>query len=306
MALVAAAREQLLSLDRFPVQLPAAVAVGSDVDQVRFIVRQCLSYWEAVKPVAEAVVAGCGWGVPEQNPVWTRSMQSVARTVTGQISGDTRLLELRHLALLPVLYGGALAAVHRDRFHALQAITIDAETRNLRGERLPVISDAHVWLPFESDELLPQALVLQVESGPVATEVIAALRVGRKPKRYTPVSDTLMHLLRDLLSPAVVDPEDYEDLFDRTEVLLALIATDEKVQAHQQGKYRHGAWFGRYTWRHRYAATPIEETMRNEFSAAGSDWGPIRGGLFGGSPERAAEAFEQVLSDSAAVRSRHH
>lgn len=59
-----------------------------------------------VEPLAAALVAGCGWGLPERNQIWTRVMESVARTPAEQLSGNAALLELRRFPIAPLLYGG--------------------------------------------------------------------------------------------------------------------------------------------------------------------------------------------------------
>ena len=301
LGLAAATRQELVDQERFPTSLPGGQQSNASV--YRLLADRSLEYWQVVEPLAAALVAGCGWGLPEHNRIWTRVMESVARTPAEQLSGNAALLELRRFPIAPLLYAGALAAVQQRRFDSLRAIAIDARGRNIRGERPAVVSEAHLWLPFQSAELAAQVFVLQVEGGSVGDDVLGALMSGHKGKRFTPVSDALFHLLRPLVCPLVIDDAEYEELFDRTEVLLGVLAADQKLVAHAANEYRHGAWYGQFTWRHRYMGKPFEVSNYDEFTRTGSDWPPLKGGLFDGSVERAEAAFAKFLPAAAEVSS---
>lgn len=302
LGLATTARTELLDLERFPTSLAPGQQTNTSIH--RLMASRCLDYWQVVEPLAAALVTGCGWGLPEHNRIWTRAVESIARTAAEQGSGASVLLSLRHFPILPVLYAGALAAVQQERYDALRAIAVTAKGRNVRGERPAVVSEAHVWLPFDSADLAAQVLVLEVEEGEVGDDDLDALVQGRRGKRITPVSDALFHLLRPLLDPLVIDDAEYLDLFDRTEVLLALLAEDQKIVLSKAGEYRHGAWYGQFTWRNQYMVKPFEQSLYEEFTRAGGDWAPLQGGLFDGSPERAEAAFAEFLPAAASVRSR--
>lgn len=302
LGLAAKARQELVDLERFPTALSAEQHTNARI--FRLLAERSLDYWTVVEPLAAALVAGCGWGLPEHNRIWTRAVESVARTAAEQGSGSSVLLELRRFPIVPVVYAGALAAVQQQRYDALHAIAVEAKGRNIRGERPAVVSEAHVWLPFGSADLAAQVLVLEVEEGAVSDDVLDALMQGRQGKRHTPVSDALFHLLEPLLEPLVIDEAEYLELFDRTEVLLGLLAEDQKLVLDAAGEYRHGAWFGQFTWRHQYMMKPFETAMHEEFTRAGADWPPLKGGLFDGNRERAEAAFEAFLPKAASARSR--
>jgi hypothetical protein len=305
LSLATAAREQLVDLERFPTYIPPDVLGGQYVDHVRYLVGQTLAYWSVVEPVAGALIAGCAWGLPEHDRIWSRAIQSIARTAALQGSGHNSTLALRRFPTVALLYAGALAAVHRGRYDALKAIAIDAEIRTLNSERLAVISDSHVWGPFDGNEDLANAMVLHVEDGSVTDETITALRERRIGRRHTPVPDALLALLRPLLNSLVIDDTEYEELFDRTEVLLGVLAEDQRLQA-DANQYRRGAWFGRYTWRYRDVARPLERSTYDEFRNAGDSWPPLTAGLFGGSVQRAESAFASFLPRAESVRHERH
>ena len=130
--------------------------------------------------------------------------------------------------------------------------------------------------------------------------LIEGLVGGSVATRYTPMSDHIHHLLRDLFSDDYPDEDDYADAFDRAEVLLDALAFDASKQANYSG---HGG-YGRYTWRYKHDDNPIEKRILAELERDQQGWPPLLDGLFGSSVGRAAAALERV-SESAAQHRQH-
>jgi hypothetical protein len=85
--------------------------------------------------------------------------------------------------------------------------------------------------------------------------------------------------------------------------LLGVIAEDVAIQEKADGRYLHGGWIGRYTWRGRRRQDMFTETYR-EFQAKGSSWPLLKAGLFGQSSERAEYAFAAMAEKVTAARQR--
>lgn len=69
-----------------------------------------------------------------------------------------------------------------------------------------------------------------------------------------------------------------------------VIAEDAATQEKASGHYLPGGWTGRYTWRNRFPRGTFS-AIHNELISQKSSWPPLKDGLFGGSAERANEAF---------------
>lgn len=275
----------------------------NDNDGNRFLVSQANRYWHAVEPLLAVLIPGCAWGQTHHSGIWSRAMERVASTAKSDGGGQTALLDLRRYPILPLLYGGSLAASHRENFASLKALAIDAKVRTDPGQ-LPLIAAAHASRPFSHVELTAQLLALEADGEELRDDTIDALRAGRKSKRYTPVSDHLHSRLRPYFVGLIPDDEDYTAAFDRLEVLLGAMAADVAKQAADAGIYADGAWFGSFTWRDRRREPTLEQTMLNELESAGIGWLPVAAGIFGGDVVRARAGFESFIADAAHARHR--
>lgn len=276
----------------FPVSLTT-----SSGDGVRLVADQAHRYLGTAQPLAELLATGCALSQRRHDPVWRRAVETVGRTVNRELSGLSVLLELRHLALLPVLYAAGLGAVSRQNWPALLAVSTQAQVRNRNGVKVPAVSLGHVWLPFQSAEIAASVVAMEVAAGaPLADDEVAALRTGRRGKRHTPVSDTLHDTLRTALRTLLRDDADYDDAFDETEILLAVLAGASATEAGARGEYQHGAWTGAFTWRRGYEQDYEEKVWR-------ARRGPLLdAGAFGGDPAAADTAFAGFAEQAAKAR----
>ncbi len=200
------------------------------------------------------------------------------------------------------MYAVGLAAVDRDNFGALRAVTTDAEFRSING-RVPLLGALHPGGVLYH-ELGAQGLALEVETGKAPPDDdLEALQTRRRGRKFTPASNVLHAWLREPLRATIPDDVRYTEAFDRLEMVLALIAADLETQT---AEYTHGPAFGGFTWRHQYDPTPPEQRLKAEFDAAGPAWPPLVGGLLGGSAERAAAAFDALINGAAEVRRNQH
>jgi hypothetical protein len=274
---------------------------GPAAEALALLVGRAQRYQQLVAPLCELLVSGCAYGAPQHDRLWARTVAAVGNT-RRVASGKTVLLDMQAFPVVVLGYAGALAAVQRNNFHALKAVCVDATVTGEDRQPQPAISLMHPYLPFQHAEQIPQALAYGIdrEFDVALFEEVVGGRLGR---RYTPMPDYLHAALRPLLSSLVFGGAEYDDLFDRTEVLLDLIATHEKSRAKAQGRYVHGPWSGRFTWRGRHANRPIELIMQEELLAQGSQWPPLLGGLFQGDPTAAQGAFEELLPHIQRARS---
>lgn len=262
---------------------------------------QAHRYHAAALPLVAALVAGVTWGSTADEALWARAVDRVANT-NRAYGGQEALLYLRRLPALLCLYAVGLAAVDRDNFGALRAVTSDVEFRSI-NRRVPLLGALHPDRVLY-DEFGAQGLALEVETGKApADDDLEALRTRRRGRKFTPASNVLHAWLREPLRATIPDDVRYTEAFDRLEMVLTLIATDVKTQT---AEYTDGPAFGVFTWRHQYDPTLPEQRLKAEFDAAGGAWPPLVGGLLGGSAERAAAAFDGLIKGAARARGNQH
>ena len=293
-------REKLLDETVFPI---ASERLSDTVEGVRFLAGQADTYATAIKPIVSLLIPGCTWGRQEHEILWTRTIGDIAN-VDKRMSGKTALIKLGRLPALIVLYAAGLAAVHRNHFGALRAVAVDPIYRDPMGAS-PVISAVHPAEIFTDNGATANVLALEADGLEVTDSEIVALMRGRGRRRNTPVSDYLYQSLRQGFSDIILDDDEYADSFDRLEAFLGLLATDAMLQARVSGRYLHGPWFGRFSWRRSGSGKRIEEELSAEVNAQGSAWAPLHAGMFGGSEERAQLATVQFASDTALRRQQY-
>ena len=117
---------------------------------------------------------------------------------------------------------------------------------NGRGLALPVAITP--WRPFADSEAAASVLARVALEGGTVEQYATDAAQGRGPRYYTPLSEYLFVRLRPLAQPFVLDESEYEQLFHRTEALIALAELDwmasntDAVNAHRRSWSR---WMGR-------------------------------------------------------------
>lgn len=178
---------------------------------------------------------------------------------------------------LRIAYAGGIPAVARKSFRALKALWIDATGRTeRRTEALSMVTALHEESPFHQEvwRWLPG-----------------------KERHHTPVSAYLQENLAPLLMDCFRDEEAYSEAFDEFELLQAMVYADIDARGDQFGFW---APLGAFLWRRRRPdalarAKALIESERER-------WEPLRGGLFGGMPDRALVALQKVEDLTGRIR----
>lgn len=113
-------------------------------------------------------------------------------------------------------------------------------------------------------------------------------------RQYTPRSEYLYKSLQPQVEDHFFVGRTYEALFDRFELLFALVVLDLRLA---RGEH---IWapLGRFGWKHRNSYESPFSAILQEAVHDGDNWPPLRAGLFGGSLTRfqtAAQQLEEML-----------
>lgn len=278
---------------------------GGDADAALYVADLVERYIQFLNPALDALAVSAQWAREEQVKTLTRFVERLTPNEPGG-SGMVVLTNLRWFPLLPVVYVGALASLYRDNYAALRAVAVDTTVRDLRDGRVPLLGRAHPWRPFQRFELVPQVLALRATGEVVTRDLAEELRTKRRGNRYTPVSDYLHDVLRSKFGTELPEQSDYSALFDRMEILLALLAIDQRRERQAGSVYLDGPYFGRFTWRDQFAEPEerLEVRMFRDLGDQQDKWAPLEAGLFGGSVARATAAFETFIESAQEARSR--
>ena len=223
-------------------------------------------YEDATGRLQSAAICVSYWGEEAHRPILKR----VVSRMTDRLEPESGLViwsVLRWYPLLLLSYSGGIAAVAAGKYENLREIL---ET-NVRSHRSP----------SEVKPLVSALLDLLTDSHD------AFKTLPGHERHYVPRSEYLFSLLQPALDDILFLGRDYEQMFDRFEVFLALICAD-KLKSEMGETWSS---FGRfaYKFRSRFATSHPYGQIVQEAETMKADWPPIRAGLFGGSIERFKE-----------------
>lgn len=183
-----------------------------------------------------------------------------------QAGGTSGWIALRWYPLLLLMYSAGISGVAAARFENVKAILGKEIRSTLRaGERESFVTAVIAGLSNTGD---------------------AFRKIEGLEKRKTARSDHLVEVLHDEIMSLGLSELEYEEAFDRFELILALEHAHLDARA---GRSRFWGPVGRFSWRHRHTdGGPLGEMIR-EAKHKGDDWELTKAGLFGGSTERYLE-----------------
>ena len=251
----------------------------------RHLADQANLYIDACLPLCELLATGVAFGNSSHDRIWQGTVGRIANVASQPRGGVKSLLDLRYLPTSMLAYSALIAGVDRDNYAAIRAALIDARTRSDGAQKVPVISCADPWRPFEWSALVANIAYLDTESSEKCDlDRIGKLLNGTEGRRFTPCSCLLHFILREPLRPMIPDDEDYTDTFDKAEVLLALLTADADAYTDE---YIPSPYYGAFTWRYRFSQQArFEQRFIDDARSSGSAWPPLYAGLFGGDEAR--------------------
>lgn len=225
-------------------------------------------YVDSCNPLTDLVINGCAYGSEAQAPLLTTAIRRIGHP-SGEWNGITAMLSLRQFPTTLLMYAGGVAAVGREQWANLAAVTTAPR------------------LARRSDD----------EEGPAVVRAAAAMVMSQEhaqtlpglDRHHTPASDWLFAVLREPLRRFYRLDQDFELAFDRFEYIVAMVVSSTRA----------GGWVppGRFAWktaeRRRYKQATVGDGLKQELAQSGATWGPVRAGMFRDADE-ASSALERV------------
>jgi Caspase domain len=245
-----------LRLERFPVQ-------GEPFNNQTFPNR--IKQFEDVLVDVQAItILLARWAAPEQLPLVEKVLARLAEAEKGS-GGNVGWLRASWYPLVYLMYSGGIAALSAERFEVLRSIL----TCRIQGD----------------DQTGTRSSPLVFRAMGEVIEISEAFKaIPGHEQYYAPRSEYFFRTLQPNLEDLLFVGKSYEMLFDRFEILLALVFADIRAV---EGNERVWGPPGRFGWKQRrgFGSNPFDELVA-EAESLGNHWGPLRVGLFGGSIER--------------------
>jgi len=282
-----------------PARLTWNMAQGTNSEQVCAIAEAGASYWQLVRPFCESLHVAARWGSTDLLGPWASGLRTLGSAATKQVNGFAPLTDLRALAPLTAIMTASLTCIAAGKFDNLKTLVVDPVIRDRHGSQtVPLLEAIDPYMPFNNArDIVANVLARFVTTGTTPEEAFEYYADGRKGKYYTPLAEWMHYILGDVFADQVPDPVDFDDNFDRCEVMLGVLAQDianQRYGSDENLRWRaRSRWFGRSTW---HAPTsnsisPVEELSR-ALKSEGGNWAPLRALPFGGHEERAASALD--------------
>lgn len=222
-----------------------------------------LERYEATSETVMRLMVTLGyWAEPHQRHLIVDGLERLYRRSAGREVG------LDDYPTLLASYAAGLGALGRENYETLA---------NVLGV---------VQLPPRFGE--PRHLVYDLAPNSVVPEDL----LQGEPRRYTPVQNRIYEILRPPTREAIPGDDDYERLYDRFELLLAVASADI---TRDRGGLEPWGPPGRWAWkRHRPTIEDATAWARAKVDELGEAWPFLRGPLFDGSPERFRAALEAM------------
>jgi len=194
------------------------------------------------------------WGKRDHLPILSRALERLTDPLVDPEAEKGVWNVLRWYPVLLLLYSTGISALARKNYDNLALILLTSSSKHsysvpaklvLATQEL-VLQDYFKTLPDREHELFPR-------------------------------SEYLFELLRPILSDLLCLGLDYENCFDRFEVLRALVYAD---LAGRKG----GFWFplGRFAYKVAHMDISLLKEILDEADREKDSWGPIKAGLFSG------------------------
>jgi Mrp family chromosome partitioning ATPase len=203
------------------------------------------------------------WGERSHENILTLGPKRIAAQVRPE-SGLTVWLAMRWYPTMLLTYAAGIASVTASKYNNLLALF-------------------SIRVPDNSEE---RDLVSAM--GRAAAELHDAFKnLPDYERHYTPRSDYLFKLLEPVLDTVVFTGSDYENAFDRFELIFAL------EYVHRSETLLGSVWGppGRFAWKFRGNQNPFGQLL-DEAKGQGPNWAPLKAGFFSGSQDR----FESIAA----------
>lgn len=283
--------------DRFPLSRPEGNLMAGCVERAHAIN-------DLVAPLAEVALE---LGSASNDAELARKViESLARASKAHgRSGEVVqwLQDLRTLPTLRVMFAGALGAVAHQ--NAVMFAGFVAEpSLDIYGRKIPVSGVVSPWDPYGSDFHLAQILWWETRGNELTPDLMDAYMAGqvRRSNDFT-AADLLHAWMAPHVGHICIDADDYDELFQRTEAMIALVTMDRQSQeAGAPTVALADNWLGRFVRNERYSQETTPALLAGDVAQQGSRWWPVAGGLFGGDIGRAREALAMLEKEYVEAR----
>ncbi|WP_328803694.1 caspase family protein [Paenibacillus puerhi] len=233
-------------------------------------VERLKKYENITENIIEMVAAVSYWGTSRYVPCLRKTISRLA-DLNGVSDGLVVWLKLRWYPILISMYAGGIGAIASQNYEMLATLFLTKVANERRGR----------------DQAALFATISELNEVHDAFKTIPDYE-----RNYVPRSEYLFKMLQPQMDDLFFLGKSYEDIFDKYEILQALVYAD---LYDTQG---YGIWGppGRFAWKHRSIDDSPFKLLLAEAEALKEEWPPLKSGLFRGSYDRFKQISDEYLS----------
>lgn len=234
--------------------------------------RRLKEYEQTIEDLQRISCCLAYWGKKEHLPVLRTALTRLTDRLEPK-SGQRVWLALRWYPMILLLYSAGISALAADNYNSLAAMLLTrvGSSRSQGTSTELTLSIGEAILELERIKVFKQ--------------------LPGHERHHVPRSEYLFKLLQPMFDDLLFLGRDYEQYFDRFEVLLALVHADlEKVD-------RDHIWgpIGRFGWKFKhYDVNPLIDIIK-EAERQKELWGPLNAGLFSGDYSRFKDISDEYV-----------
>jgi hypothetical protein len=231
-------------------------------------------YESIIHPLQTIAISLAYWGNNNHSSLLKKIITRIAENQKTR-EGKAAWLALRWYPTIILLYSAGISAIAADNYKYLSKILLTKITRHNKN-------DSEITL------IVGEAIKDIARSNLFKT-------LPEYEQKYVPRSEYMFKLLQPLFDDLLFLGKEYEKMFDRFEVFLALVHAD----LYYQNGYIWGP-IGRFGWKFNNLSgnNNIFKDIKKEAESLKNEWPPLKNGFFGGSYDRFAkicQGFEEKL-----------
>ena len=257
---------QKIISDRFPL---------TNVEVTKESFQKRIREYEAITEILLKMFSTISYfGQKEHSYLLTKVLNRLSSLPRERNTGIVPLVNLQYYPSLLLLYAGGISALASNKYFSLRAVLLDSQYRDsFWGEKRPLISKVYTWSVFSDGwyEMVP---------------------LENAERKYTPVSNYLNEILYRYLADYLPDRQEFDEVFDLFEYILALTYMDLVKET----RYPVGSFAWRYKdYEEDKRKSPLDEFV-GQVIQQGSEVEILKAGFFKDSVERFKEIVEKHKS----------
>ncbi|MGJ9413835.1 toll/interleukin-1 receptor domain-containing protein [Aeromicrobium sp. CF4.19] len=283
---------------------------GTNNEQAGIVAKHAHNTWLLAEPFCASLRVAARWAEPPALTPWVTGIRRMVEASTAVMGGYDVFTDQRRLPGSFAVMTAAIATVSDRRWDNLRALVVDPTVVHSRygGSPMGLLDLTDPYQAFRQGSAVAAMLSYAADDGRTIDDVLVELGDNKHMRAgYAAEFNWMFKVLKPQFVDQHADDQAWEAEFERAEVFVGILADDAYLTspvAEGGRRHRSSHWFGRAARDGLRMENGPVTAWAYELERDGSEWGPLKAGLFGGNLERAKAAVESYATTFNEVASR--